>query len=156
MKTQNLVLDSYVKHYSLLLLLTFHDFLCCTYVFFFHLLKMKFPGVSELKYSGAFYLIGVVFFKSERFIPFAHAIWHIFVNLGVITHYLTVFNCFYVGLPCDINISSEEMWISMLPLIFGSFCNKRSHIVGNHFFQEEQISDLEHFCQFFFLWKWHV
>ncbi len=41
--------------------------------------------------------------------------------------------------------------------IYGSFSNKRSHFIGNHFFfREEQISDLEQLFVNFFLQKWHV
>ncbi|XKL67239.1 hypothetical protein PGB90_010659 [Kerria lacca] len=60
-------------------------------------LDMQFPAISELKFSGAFYLIGVMFFRSEGIIPFAHAIWHILVIFGVSMHYLTIYKYFYAA-----------------------------------------------------------
>lgn len=56
---------------------------------------MNFPGISELKLSGALYLIGVGFYRSDGIVPFAHAIWHICVILGAAIHYLAVLNHFY-------------------------------------------------------------
>jgi len=41
--------------------------------------------------GGIFYSIGVVFYKADR-IPFNHAIWHLFVLAGSITHYFAILN----------------------------------------------------------------
>ncbi|MDC1420128.1 hemolysin III family protein [Euryarchaeota archaeon] len=46
-------------------------------------------GLTLIVLGGVFYSIGVVFYSSER-IPFNHAIWHIFVLAGSISHYLAI------------------------------------------------------------------
>lgn len=48
-------------------------------------------GLFELALGGAFYAFGVLFFKSDGLIPFAHAIWHLFVCLGACIHYYAIF-----------------------------------------------------------------
>ncbi|XP_065203396.1 monocyte to macrophage differentiation factor 2 [Planococcus citri] len=57
--------------------------------------QLSFPGIPELKVSGALYLIGVVFYRCDGIVPFAHAIWHLCVILGAGVHYVAVFNHFY-------------------------------------------------------------
>jgi len=47
-------------------------------------------GMRELLLGGASYIVGVGFFKSDGFIPCAHAIWHLFVGLGSLYHYFAV------------------------------------------------------------------
>jgi len=44
-------------------------------------------GLDELKLGGVIYLIGVVFFKLDGRIPFAHAIWHLHVVAASKIHY---------------------------------------------------------------------
>jgi hemolysin III len=46
-------------------------------------------GLTLVVLGGVFYSIGVGFYSSER-IPFNHAIWHIFVLAGSISHYLAI------------------------------------------------------------------
>lgn len=46
--------------------------------------------MEDLKLGGILYLIGVFFFKSDGRIPFAHAIWHVFVALAATVHYLAI------------------------------------------------------------------
>ena len=46
-------------------------------------------GIGLILLGGALYSIGVVFYLSER-IPFNHAIWHLFVLGGSISHYFAV------------------------------------------------------------------
>jgi len=48
-------------------------------------------GITELAIGGALYVTGVLFFKSDGVIPFAHAIWHIFVGLAAFIHYYAIF-----------------------------------------------------------------
>jgi len=48
-------------------------------------------GMGLIILGGIFYSIGVVFYKADR-IPFNHAIWHLFVLAGSITHYFAILN----------------------------------------------------------------
>jgi len=43
-------------------------------------------GLAELSVGGLCYIFGVIFFKADGRIPFAHAIWHCFVALGALFH----------------------------------------------------------------------
>ncbi len=47
--------------------------------------------------GGFMFLSGVVFFKSDGLIPFAHAIWHCFVFFGAAFQYYAVYN--YLIIP---------------------------------------------------------
>ena len=40
----------------------------------------------EVAVGGFFFLSGIIFFKLDGTLPFAHAIWHIFVFLGTYYH----------------------------------------------------------------------
>lgn len=48
--------------------------------------------------GGSFYLVGVCFFKCDGKIPFAHAIWHLFVAAGASSHSLLIYKYLYVTL----------------------------------------------------------
>ncbi|KAI2667030.1 Monocyte to macrophage differentiation factor [Labeo rohita] len=52
-------------------------------------------GLYELAFGGLVYCLGVVFFKSDGVIPFAHAIWHVFVALAAAIHYYAIWKYLY-------------------------------------------------------------
>ena len=54
-------------------------------------------GVHELAIGGVIYVSGVVFFKLDGVVPFAHAIWHVFVGLGALAHFYAI-NKYLVGI----------------------------------------------------------
>ncbi len=47
-------------------------------------------GFNLLLAGGIFYSVGVIFYVGKR-IPYNHAIWHIFVLLGALSHFLCVY-----------------------------------------------------------------
>ncbi|GFR79240.1 monocyte to macrophage differentiation factor 2 [Elysia marginata] len=54
-------------------------------------LDMKdWSGIVELSLGGMSYILGVIFFKSDGIIPFAHAIWHCFVFFGTFCHFCAI------------------------------------------------------------------
>ncbi|XP_065319469.1 monocyte to macrophage differentiation factor-like isoform X2 [Gordionus sp. m RMFG-2023] len=48
------------------------------------------PGLSQFVKGGLAYVSGIFFFRSDGSIPFAHAIWHLFVIAGVTFHYQAI------------------------------------------------------------------
>lgn len=55
----------------------------------------EFVGMAELKLGGLIYILGIVFFKADGYIPFAHSIWHLFVVLAALVHYYAILNYLY-------------------------------------------------------------
>lgn len=48
-------------------------------------------GISLVLLGGVFYTVGVAFYVADR-VPFNHAIWHLFVLAGSISHYFAILN----------------------------------------------------------------
>lgn len=51
---------------------------------------LSFEGIFWILLGGVFYTLGVLFFANDRKVPYFHAIWHIFVILGSICHFLSI------------------------------------------------------------------
>ncbi|KAM8824426.1 monocyte to macrophage differentiation factor 2a isoform 4-T4 [Synchiropus picturatus] len=56
-------------------------------------------GIGELATGGVLYTLGVFFFKSDGLVPFAHAIWHLFVAAGAGVHYYAIWWYLYLPAP---------------------------------------------------------
>jgi hemolysin III len=40
--------------------------------------------------GGLFYTVGVIFYALDRFRPWCHGIWHLFVLAGSVSHYFAI------------------------------------------------------------------
>ncbi len=47
-------------------------------------------GIQLLFFGGAFYTLGVIFYAFDK-IPFNHFIWHLFVLVGALSHWLMIY-----------------------------------------------------------------
>lgn len=54
--------------------------------------QLPIEGFNLLIFGGVIYMIGVIFYKSEARIPYAHFIWHLFVMGGSLIHYMVMVN----------------------------------------------------------------
>jgi hemolysin III len=48
------------------------------------------PGFIWLLAGGLFYSSGVVFYALDRYYPWMHGVWHLFVLAGSISHYVAI------------------------------------------------------------------
>lgn len=49
-------------------------------------------GFNLLIFGGIIYMLGIIFYKAEAVIPYAHLIWHLFVMGGSLIHYIAMIN----------------------------------------------------------------
>ncbi|XP_066914723.1 monocyte to macrophage differentiation factor-like [Clytia hemisphaerica] len=61
------------------------------------LIKHASTSLFELALGGLLYVIGVIFFKSDGHLPFAHAIWHILGSIAAWVHHYGIWMYFYAG-----------------------------------------------------------
>ncbi|XP_065342328.1 monocyte to macrophage differentiation factor 2-like [Cloeon dipterum] len=66
------------------------------------------PGLYELQLGGVCYLAGVIFFKMDGRIPFAHAIWHLFVAFAASVHYFAILDNLYPYKTQTSNITTNK------------------------------------------------
>ena len=78
--------------------------------FYLDLFEVNHDGLWAMALGGLMFLSGVVFFKSDGLIPFAHAIWHCFVFLGAAFHYYAVYNYLIVPSPSQTD-PLRQKWV---------------------------------------------
>jgi len=55
-------------------------------------IALPIKGFNLLIFGGIVYMIGLLFYKAEARIPYAHFIWHLFVMGGSLIHYIAMIN----------------------------------------------------------------
>jgi len=70
-------------------------YLCLGYLPALPLASMSHKGLWELFVGGLFYVVGIVFFKSDGRLPFAHSLWHLIGSIGTWTHHFAVLKYIY-------------------------------------------------------------
>lgn len=51
-------------------------------------------GFNFLVAGGLFYTFGIIFYKMDK-VPFMHVVWHLFVMLGSVMHFVMIYNFVY-------------------------------------------------------------
>lgn len=82
----------------------FNEYVTCIHFCVF--LQSNTDGLQELACGGLIYCLGVFFFKSDGVIPFAHAIWHMFVALAAAVHYYAIWKYLYNAPSSDTLLDS--------------------------------------------------
>lgn len=70
-------------------------YLCLGFLPAVPLASRSVTGMFELACGAVLYIIGVIFFKNDGKIPFAHAIWHIFGSTAAWVHHYGIWTHFY-------------------------------------------------------------
>lgn len=53
-------------------------------------ITISWEGVFWIIFGGIFYTLGIIFFATDRKVPYFHAVWHIFVLLGSFCHFIAI------------------------------------------------------------------
>ncbi|KAL9642003.1 hypothetical protein ABK040_004058 [Willaertia magna] len=88
---KNFSLDKYFSGISAVLLYNIMGWVCAIILPPLLFVKVPIEAVYLVVAGGVFYSAGCYFLLSDGYIPFSHAIWHMFVNMGVLCHFICVF-----------------------------------------------------------------
>lgn len=94
-------------------------------------------GLYELLVGGAFYCLGMVFFKSDGIVPFAHAIWHMFVASGAAIHYYAIWKYLYAQPLNQVQTSRwQQHWPHRAQLQGDELCSNSGTVSGGSWLGE--------------------